>query len=90
MCKIGFYAFRIISRNSKYFFYKTQTFQVNKHIIEDNRAKAVNAGIIDVILNAMKTHIDNGDVWKFGCDALYVIAKDGKFFYIKIHSTRMK
>ena len=40
--------------------------------------RAGEGGVIEVILNAMRTHINNADVCEAGCGALKVIAVDGK------------
>ena len=43
----------------------------------DNQAKAGGAGAIDVIVSAMKTHIDNAGVCEQGCRALWNITVNG-------------
>lgn len=49
-------------------------------IQDDNQKKAGDAGAINVILRAMKTHIESVDVCKFGCGALWSITDDnGKY-----------
>ena len=44
----------------------------------DNEVRAGEAGAIDVILNAMRTHINNADICKWGCGALMRITVNGK------------
>ena len=46
-------------------------------ITADNQVKAGGAGAIDVIVNAMKVHINNADVCYCGCGALGSIALNG-------------
>ena len=41
-----------------------------------NQTKAGEAGAIDVILCAMKRHMDNINVCKFGCGALWNITEN--------------
>ena len=46
---------------------------------DDNRIKAREAGAIEVIVNAMNAHINNGDICENGCGALMSITyKNGK------------
>ena len=46
---------------------------------DDNRIKAGEAGAIEAIVNAIKTHINNGDICENGCGALMSITyKNGK------------
>ena len=43
----------------------------------DNQTKAGEAGAIDVIISAMRTHSDNADVCEQGCMALRNITENG-------------
>ena len=43
----------------------------------DNKVKAGRAGAIDVIVSAMKTHINNAGVCEAGCRALSNITVNG-------------
>ena len=43
----------------------------------DNQVKAGRAGAIDVIVSAMKTHINNAGVCEHGCGALRRITVNG-------------
>ena len=44
----------------------------------DNQVKAGECGAIEVILSAMKTHMNNADVCQAGCGALWSITVNGK------------
>ena len=44
---------------------------------DDNRVRAGEGGAIEVILNAMRTHINNAGVCEAGCGALGNITENG-------------
>ena len=44
---------------------------------DDNQVKAGEAGAIDVIVSAMKTHSNNAGVCYYGCGALRNITANG-------------
>ena len=47
--------------------------------IADNQMRAgKEGGAIEVILNVMRTHINNAEVCEAGCGALYNITSNGK------------
>lgn len=50
-----------------------------KQILDENKVIAGKCGAIDVILNAMKTHIDSASVCFTGCGALFSISLESYF-----------
>lgn len=60
-------------------------------IIDDNRVKAGKCGAIEMIVSAMKTHINNVDVCKHGCLALWnTVANNGKHQHHRTKTIRVE
>ena len=47
-------------------------------ITDNNEAKAGECGVVETIVSAMKTHMNNADVCEYGCGALWNITVNGK------------
>lgn len=50
----------------------------------DNKLKAVQYGVIDIVLNTLRTHISNPDVCKMSCGVLYNISNGNYSFQKEI------